>query len=102
MKESCVHVINKILVGAVALAPLISIARAQVNTADLKGVITDPSGAVISGAKVKVKSMATGQVRETITRETGDYSFLALPPGHYHVSVQAAHFRTAIAQDVEL
>ena len=102
MKESCVHVINKILVGAVALAWLISIARAQVNTADLKGVITDPSGAAIAGAKVKVENIATGQVRETAVRETGDYIFLALPPGHYNITAEAANFRSAVAQDVEL
>src|SRR5438067_402872 len=102
MKETLVRLIGKVLAGTMALAFLVSIGRAQVNTADLKGVITDPSGAAIAGAKVKVESKATGQMRETTTRETGDYIFLGLPPGHYNITVEAANFRPAVAQDVKL
>ena len=54
-------------------------ALAQGNTADLQGVITDPSGGTVSGARVRLENPAVGLVRET-SRETGEYSFPSLPP----------------------
>ena len=94
--------IRRIVVVLTLGAALVE-ATAQVNTADLKGVITDPSGAFVGGAKIRVKSLATGLVRETVTRgESGDYTFLALPPGHYTVTAEATNFRPAVARDVKL
>ena len=80
MKQTLVRVMRISLVYAFALGAATTGAQAQVNTADLKGIITDPSGAVIGDAKVRVESLSTGRVRETTTRESGDYHFLALPP----------------------
>ena len=74
----------------------------QINTADLQGVITDPANASIGDATVRVENRETGLARETKTRENGDYLFLALPPGHYKVSVDAAGFRPAVVEDVVL
>jgi len=65
------------------------IAMAQVNTADLSGTVTDPSGGVINGAKVTVTFLATGAVRTTTADESGHYSFVQLTPGHYKMSVDA-------------
>ena len=42
---------------------------AQGNTADLQGVVSDPSGATVSGARVRLGSPAVGLVRETTSRE---------------------------------
>src|SRR5262249_39397510 len=102
MKQTLVRVMRISLVYVFALGAATTGAQAQVNTADLKGIITDPSGAVVGDAKVRVESLSTGRVRETTTRESGDYHFLALPPGHYKISVEATHFRPAVAQEVEL
>ena len=74
----------------------------QINTADLQGVITDPANASVGDATVRVENRETGLARETKTRENGDYLFLALPPGHYKVSVDAAGFRPAVVEDVVL
>lgn len=100
LKATFECLMNRVLLGILMLAFLGPIYQAQVNTADLQGVITDPSGAVIPDAKVKAENLATGLVRETRTRETGGYIFLALPPGQYNVSVAAPGFRPAVSRDV--
>ena len=78
------------------------VALSQINTADLQGVITDPASASVGGATVRVENRQTGLARETKTRENGDYLFVALPPGHYKISVDAAGFRRAVVEDVVL
>jgi hypothetical protein len=102
MNKTLVRILRIGLSVAVTLGAASSNAGAQVNTANLKGVVTDPSGALIGGARIKVESLSTGFVRETTTRESGDYIFLSLPPGHYTVTAEAANFRPAVAHDVKL
>jgi hypothetical protein len=80
----------------VALLVCASSALAQTaTTGALTGVVTDPSGAVISGANVALSSTATGQVRTTTTDTSGAYKFSLLPPGSYSVTFGASGFKTA-------
>src|SRR6516162_4658876 len=66
--------------------------RAQLPTGTIAGVVRDPSGAAVSGARIKVVSVATNESRNETTSQSGDYSFSALMPGEYHVMVEAARF----------
>ncbi len=76
-----------------AFALIVVPARAQQSaTATLSGVVSDPNGAVISGAQVTATLTATGVKRETTTNEDGLYTLSALPPGEYEVKVQAQGF----------
>ena len=50
---------------------LAATADAQINTADLQGSITDPAGAVVPSAKIRVENLQTGLARETVSRENG-------------------------------
>jgi len=68
------------------------ILKAQLPTGTIAGVIRDPSGAPVSGARIKVVSIATNESRNEATSQSGDYSFSALIPGEYHVMVEAARF----------
>ena len=49
------------------------------GSGELSGQVTDPSGAVISGAEVKLTNSATASVRTTVTSSDGIYRFSALP-----------------------
>jgi len=73
-----------------ALVPIALIAQ----TADLSGIISDPSGLAVPNAKVTVKAQATGATREIISNHEGMYSVAVLPPGSYDLAVEAAGFRS--------
>jgi Carboxypeptidase regulatory-like domain/TonB-dependent Receptor Plug Domain len=66
------------------------------------GTVTDPSGAVVAGATVKVRNVATGLERTTATSADGSYAVPELPIGSYFVTVSLAGFQTAITSDVDV
>jgi outer membrane receptor protein involved in Fe transport len=68
--------------------------RAQVNTADVVGTVTDPSGAVLPNAKVTVTNAGTGISRTVQTSSTGDYVVTNLQVGTYKVKVELAGFKS--------
>lgn len=65
------------------------------STGALTGTVTDPSGAVISGATVTATNVGTGQSRSTTTDSSGSYKFGLLPPGNYSLKFSASGFKTA-------
>jgi hypothetical protein len=86
------------LLGWLAAQPLV----AQVDRATLNGTVTDPSGAVIVGAKVDAISAATGKEREVLTNAQGIYVIPALPAGIYTFTFSRGGFETAHFEGVEL
>ncbi|HLZ90636.1 MAG TPA: carboxypeptidase regulatory-like domain-containing protein [Candidatus Acidoferrum sp.] len=60
----------------------------QVNTATLSGIVTDPQGLAIRGAKVTVTNAATDASRTLVVDDDGRYSFIGLTPGRYKMSVE--------------
>jgi hypothetical protein len=67
-------------------------------TGDLTGTVTDPSGAVVSGASVTLQSDANGSTRSTTSGSNGTYRFSLLSPGSYTISVNATGFSKAQTQ----
>src|ERR1035437_3312469 len=66
------------------------------------GSVTDPSGAYVAGATVKVRNAATGIERTTVTSADGSYRVPELPIGSYSVTVSQSGFQTAVTNDVEV
>jgi len=90
------------LLLTVGLAMLCVPASAQISTSRLKGVVRNPSGAAVPGARVGVLA-AESQLRlEVLTDTDGAYSFPALPPGEYTVTVDAKDFLQAVRRQVGL
>ena len=75
---------------------------AQTYQGMILGLVTDPTGAVVPGAQVTVRNVATGVERTLSTNQAGEYVAVDLDPGTYAVSIQAAGFRTARADSVVL
>ncbi len=69
-------------------------AGAQVLYGTVVGNVQDESGAVVPGVTVAITSKDTGQRRETITNELGNYSFPNLLPGIYEIRATLQRFST--------
>jgi Carboxypeptidase regulatory-like domain/TonB dependent receptor len=68
---------------------------------ELTGLVTDATGAVVSGVEVKLSNTATGEVRTTVTTPSGNYSFPALPiVGTYTLEVGSKGFKSTKVQNV--
>jgi carboxypeptidase family protein len=82
-----------VLLATVALS-------AQTFRGTILGTATDPSGAVVAGAHVSVKNVATGLERTTETGTDGSYALPELPIGTYAVTVTQIGFQTFAASNV--
>ena len=69
--------------------------RAQGGQGTLISTITDPSGAVVPGAKATLIDEATKTQRTTVADKSGNISFVAVPPSTYDVLVASPGFRPA-------
>ena len=56
---------------------------AQMGTATLSGIVTDPSGSAIPSAQVTLQSVTEKASRQTITDLVGQYVIPAITPGNY-------------------
>ena len=66
-----------------------AMAQTTVAQGSIQGTVTDPSGAVVSGAKITITNKATGQVATTTSSSSGTYNSGGLIPGDYVVRVEA-------------
>src|SRR6516165_4414351 len=72
-----------------------SVAQTTVVTGSIVGTVSDPSGAVISGAKVAITNIATQQVVRLATNSSGSFNSGALIPGEYRARISAEGFSSA-------
>ena len=63
-------------------------------TGSISGIVTDPSGALISGATVTAKNMQTGITTSVTSDSKGFYNFPALPVGSYDIEITQTGFRS--------
>jgi hypothetical protein len=85
---------NSTTVLALAVFMLsVSVASAQVITSTIYGTVTDPSGASIPGATVKVISESSGTTATVVANDTGEFTVGSLQPGRYAVQIEAQGFK---------
>ena len=84
-----------VLLAAVSLS-------AQTFRGTILGTVTDPQGAMVAGAKVTVKNVATGLERTTDTSADGSYAVPELPIGTYTVTVTQTGFQTFVTTNVNV
>jgi Carboxypeptidase regulatory-like domain len=94
MKTHCRLVVVIVLLSCLSLA--------QTGTSSVRGTISDKTGAAVAGAKVTITNTGQALERETQTNASGEYTFLALPPGSYNLSVEKAGFRTFQRNSMQL
>ena len=62
--------------------------------ANIRGTVTDPTGAVVPGVKLTAKNVNTGLVYTLTSDKDGGFSFLQLPIGDYTVRAEQTGFQT--------
>jgi hypothetical protein len=77
-------------------------AVAQVDRAVLEGTVTDPTGAVMRGARVQVLAVDSGISEEQQANSNGYYRFPGLAVGRYTVTVTSPKFTTKVIDEVAL
>jgi hypothetical protein len=83
-----------ITLSALLLSSVAAFAQTTVSQGSIQGSVTDPSGAVVGGAKITISNKATGQVNTTSSSTSGTYNSGGLIPGDYVVRVEASGFKT--------
>src|SRR4051794_40822485 len=77
-------------------------ALAQQTTATLTGTVYDSSGAIVPGASVSLKNEASGDVRRTVSNGDAYFTFGAVPPGSYTVTIGMKGFNNWEAKGIIL
>jgi hypothetical protein len=90
------NVLELLLCLIVSLAPL----SAQTTAGSIVGTVTDPSGAVISGAAITVTNIGTNISVKATSDSAGSYVVTPLEVGHYSVSVEAPGFKKSVHSDI--
>src|SRR5688572_5658216 len=68
-------------------------ASAQSSQGGVRGAVKDSQG-VIPGVTVTLTNEASGVARDTVTNESGEFSFPAVDPGDYTIKAGVAGFKT--------
>ncbi len=89
---------------------LTCLAFAQSNNGRILGTVTDPSGAVVVGAKIVITDTERGVAQTFISNDSGDYVAPSLRPALYRITTEAAGFakverpsiRLEVGQDLRI
>ena len=88
--------LRALFVAALALAFLTQFASAQQTLGSMNGTVTDASGAVVAGASVKARALATNLELTAQSKSDGSFSLSDLPIGTYEVKFVKDGFDTAV------
>jgi Carboxypeptidase regulatory-like domain len=88
-----IRVHGAILVALLGLV-VSGFSQTTVSTGGIQGTVTDPSGALVTGAIVSITNTATGETTSVKTNSAGAYTFAFLKPADYVVRIEARSFKT--------
>jgi Carboxypeptidase regulatory-like domain len=77
-------------------------ATAQKDTGGITGIVTDPTGAVVSGAKVSITDVDRGTTVTTSTNNQGEYVVSPLKIGRYKVTIEKSGFQKVVLGPVKV
>ena len=101
-RASAMWIIAGVLIAVLVLFLSPFSAYAQNYAGAVRGAVTDPSGAAVPGATVKLRDVGTNASTETTTTETGTFSFGNVSVGTYELTITAGNFKEYLAKDVEV
>lgn len=101
-KYTCLGALTALLTGLIFASLIHLQAVAQVSTGTILGRASDPKGAVIPGATVKIMNLASGIVTASTTNTDGLFNVPNLQAGHYSVLLSAPGFTIVEAANITL
>ncbi len=90
------------LFSSIFVSLLIAASLSAQSSTSLSGTVSDPTGAVISGANLVVTNTATGVSQTTVADSGGRYNYPQLSPGVYKLIASHPGFTETIVQNIEL
>ena len=80
---------------------LVGVLNAQVrSTGVIAGTVSDPSGAIVPGAQLKLTDLASGAAQSVAANKEGGFLFANLRPGSYRLAASSAGFQTSVYDSV--
>ncbi len=89
-------------VSSLALLLFTSACFAQQGGGTISGTASDPTGALVAGAKIEVRNVGTNAVFQTTTNSSGFYTAPGMPVGEYAVSITAEGFKRTVRSGITL
>jgi hypothetical protein len=102
MSRTLVTIPTAVIMVTLAVACVAPLWGQAVANAQIQGLVTDPSGAVVPNARVTARQTNTGFVRTTVTGTGGTYVLPNLPVGPYNLEVQAGGFQAYVQTGIVL
>ena len=96
------HMRRFLVLYCLALLALASLAFGQSELTSLTGTVTDTSSAIVAGANVTIRNIATNVTTRTTTNTAGLYYLPSLPPGTYALTVEKTGFNAAKVNNIPL
>src|SRR5215210_432808 len=81
---------------------VLGIMYGQSTTGTLVGTVSDATGAVVAGVKIRVTNTGTGLFVDTVTNTSGDYTVANLPAASYKIRADFTGFRSVEVTDLRL
>ncbi len=90
--------------GKLLLAVMLASAYAfsQQTTGSIRGMISDPTGAIVQNANITALQLETGLARATASDNSGNFVLLELPVGHYQLEISATGFQKYVQGGITL
>jgi len=101
MRNSRMVLLFCFALAAAVLAPVLAFGQVT-GSGTIIGSVTDPSGAVVVGAEVKLTDRSTGSYQVQPTNQAGRFTFSSIKPGIYDVQVTMKGFRKLVLASQEL
>ncbi|PYX68601.1 MAG: hypothetical protein DMG78_24435, partial [Acidobacteria bacterium] len=99
-RPACSWILRSSFVLAVGVILSVLPLQAQVDTGSITGTVTDPSGAVVSGAKVTLTNEGTAAALAVTTGSDGSYTFSPVKIGSYKIEATAQGFKTITQSNI--
>jgi len=90
------------VIACVALLSLPLSGWAQRTTGDIRGVVSDSTGAVLPGVTITLRGENVAGAPVTVTNESGIYRFPSVSPGIYSITAELSGFTTRTETGIQL